>query len=171
MRPRPATSGAWQPNKMPKTRKYSRLPTEDEIATFSGMHCARLYAKAVAEGWHCPSCGRSARQLIRWTEIRGPSWRARFGDEYGMGFSVALSTHHCHAGHRFPRTLICGDCNSADGAAKRKLNLPESWSFSPSEIGRFVTTTPHSGKTSIDYEMARRIFDSSFTGGSPGGVS
>lgn len=152
-----------------KTRKYSRIPTDEEIAAFNGMHCARLYAKAVAEGWRCPSCGRSAHQLIRWTEIVGPSWRARFGDEHGMGFTITLTMHHCHAGHRFPRTLICGDCNSADGAAKRKLGLPGSWSFSPWEIGKFVTTAQFSGKTTIDYEVARGIFESSIAS-RPAGV-
>lgn len=78
-----------------------------------------------------------------------------------MGFTISLTKHHCHAGCRFPRTLICGDCNSADGAAKRKLKLPDSWSFSPQEIGKFVATTPHSGKTLIDYDEARRIFENS----------
>jgi hypothetical protein len=142
-----------------KTKKYSRIPTEEEIAAFNGMHCARLYAQAIANGWTCPSCGRTAYQLIRWTEILGPSWRARYGDEHGMGFTITMTKHHCHAGHRFPQTLICGDCNSADGAAKRKLRLPDSWSFSPCEIVQFVSTTAHSGKTVINYAVAQRIYE------------
>lgn len=111
---------------MTKSAKYSRIPTADDIAAFTGMHCARKYRDAVDSGWRCPCCGRTAQQLIRWTEIRGPSWRARFGDAYGMGFSITMAEHHCHGDGRFPDTLICGDCNSADGAAKRKLRLPES---------------------------------------------
>lgn len=144
---------------MTKSRKYSRIPTDTETAAFSGMHCARLYARAIADGWSCPACGRTPHELIRWTEIRGPSWRARYADEYGMGFTITLTKHHCHAGTRFPQTLICGDCNSADGAVKRKLRLPETWSFSPQELRQFVSTTPHSGKTVIDYEVAQRIYD------------
>jgi hypothetical protein len=76
-----------------------------------------------------------------------------------MGFSVSIVEHHCHAYRRFDRATICGDCNSADGAVKRKLKLPESWSFSPAEIKRFVKMKIHSGETLIDYEEARRIYE------------
>jgi hypothetical protein len=143
---------------MAKTAKYSRIPTPAELDAFSGMHCAKKYQLAVATGWQCPSCSRSARELVRWTEIRGPSWRARYGDEHGMGFTVSMAEHHCHGRGRFSRVLICGDCNSADGAAKRKLGLPEHWSFAPAEIARFVTVGPHSGATLIDYEEALHIY-------------
>lgn len=78
-----------------------------------------------------------------------------------MGFTITLAKHHCHAGYRFPTTLICGDCNSADGTAKRKLFLPASWSFSPRKIGQFVTTTPHTGKTVINYPLAHWIYKES----------
>ncbi len=77
-----------------------------------------------------------------------------------MGFTVTMATHHCHGIGRFPDELICGDCNSADGIAKRKLALPSEWSFSPSEIARFVTVGPHSGATHIDYGEALRIYNS-----------
>src|SRR5690606_14508551 len=92
------------------------------------------------------------------TEIREKSWRERFADEFGMGFTAPIAKHHCHAGHRFPTTVICGDCNSADGRAKRQLMLPESWSFSPDELARFVSVRPHSGKTEIDYEIAWSLY-------------
>lgn len=144
---------------MTKTKKYSRIPTEADLGAFTGMHCRNLYLEAVRTGWRCPSCSRSAPELVRWTEIRGPSWRARFGDEHGMGFTVTLTGHHCHGEGRFPETLICGDCNSADGAAKRKLRLPGSWSFTPAEIGSFVTVSRHSGATKIDYAKALQIYD------------
>ncbi|MBK0052676.1 hypothetical protein [Stenotrophomonas sp. S39] len=144
---------------MAKSLKYSRIPTADEIAAFNGMHCRVKYHHAVSTGWRCPCCGRTAQQLIRWTEIRGPAWRKAYGDEYGMGFTVTLAEHHCHGDGRFPPTLICGDCNSADGAAKRKWRLPESWSFSPEELSLFVTVAPHSGDTHIDQELARQIFE------------
>lgn len=143
---------------MSKTPRYSRIPTEAELESFTGMHCARLYRAADDSGWRCPSCGRSARELVRWTDIRGPSWRRRFADEHGMGFTVVLTNHHCHGTGRFPKTLICGDCNAADGAAKRKLKLPSDWSFSPAEIGRFVQVRAYSGATTIDYDLARSIY-------------
>ncbi len=87
--------------------------------------------------------------------------KARYGDEHGMGFTISLTRHHCHADgpNRFPTTLTCGDCNSADGAAKRRLGLPEKWSFAPNEIRQFVSVKPHSGKTTIDYQIAQAIYD------------
>lgn len=142
-----------------KSKKYSRYPSAEELARFDGLHCARKYAWARANGWRCPSCARTAEELVRWSEIRGPSWRARYGDAFGMGFTVHMAEHHCHGGGRFPRVLMCGDCNSADGIAKRKLKLPADWTFSPAEIARFVTVTPYSGHTVIDYVVAKAIFD------------
>lgn len=147
----------------PKIPKYSRLPTPSELAAFDGMHCSRLYKKAMSENWRCPSCNRTAPELVRWTKISGPSWAARYGDCHGMGFTVTMSNHHCHGIGRFEQTLICGDCNSADGAAKRKLGLPSEWSFSPQEIGLFVAVAPYSGATIIDYEIALRIYSDAST--------
>lgn len=69
-----------------------------------------------------------------------------------------MTNHHCHGRGRFPETLICGDCNSADGAAKRKLKLPENWSFSPQEIAQFVRGTPHAA-VDIDFDIAKAVFE------------
>lgn len=147
---------------MTKSAKYSRTPTPEEIASFKGMHCHRKYREAVDSGWRCPSCHRTAQQLIRWTEIKGPFWRATFGDSYGMGFTISIVDHHCHGDGRFPQTRLCGDCNSADGAVKRKWRLPKEWSFSPAELALFVTVPPHSGQTHIDHELALQIFRRSY---------
>lgn len=148
---------------MEKTPKFSRIPSPSELAAFNGMHCSAIYHEALANAWRCPSCRRSVHELVRWTEIRGPSWRERYADEFGMGFTITLTHHHCHGESwpaRFPRTLICGDCNSADGAAKRKLGLPKDWSFTPQELARFVKVLPHSGRTEIDYGVANGIYES-----------
>jgi hypothetical protein len=153
-----------------KTPKWSRIPTAEEIAAFDGLHCSKIYHWAVANRWRCPCCNRSAHELIRWSEIRGPSMRRYYGDEYGMGFTIQLGWHHCHSvgpyarrkTGRFESAIICGDCNAADAAAKRKLPLPETWSFSPDEISQFVRVTPHSGRTVIDYGKAWSIFCEDF---------
>lgn len=143
-----------------KTKKWYRPPTAEEIASFDGLHCSALYRSAVRTQWRCPSCGRTAQELIRWSEIRGSTMRRKYGDEYGMGFTISLTYHHCHneKSPRFAPTLICGDCNSADGVVKHRFGLPDTWSFDPSEIGRFVTVLPYSGRTSIDYDVALKIF-------------
>jgi hypothetical protein len=78
---------------------------------------------------------------------------------------AGLHRHHDHAVSsaydlhgRFPAVVLCDQCNSADGLAKRRLKLPENFSFSPSEIGRFVSTTPH-GKHSIDLVDALALYE------------
>src|SRR3546814_10453770 len=57
---------------------------------------------------------------------------------------AGLHEHHDHARSwdgigvaRFQPTVLCDQCNSADGAAKRRLKLPNNFSFSPAEIARF----------------------------------
>lgn len=142
-----------------KSAKWSKIPTPDEIAAFDGRHCSSQYRKALRLNWRCPSCNRSAHELIRWTYINGATMRRLHGDEHGMGWSIALVTHHSHGARSFPQALLCGECNSADGTIKRKLKLPADWSFSPAELGQIVSATPHSGKTVIDYELAKMIYD------------
>lgn len=45
---------------------------------------------------------------------------------------------------RFKRTLICGDCNSADAAAKNMLaGVCKYFSFSPKDIAKFIEVTPN----------------------------
>lgn len=56
---------------------------------------------------------------------------------------------------RFHTTLICNDCNTAEGQAKAMLagDLPGDFSFSPSEIARFITSAPHR-MHEVDREIA-----------------
>lgn len=122
-----------RPETTVKTAKWSRVPTVIDIAEFTGLHCAAIYRQAVRDCWRCPCCDRTATECIRWSEIKGQHWRYRYADAWGMGWTISLTRHHCHnAVHpRFRATLICGDCNSADGAVKRRWGLPPEWSFSP----------------------------------------
>jgi hypothetical protein len=138
--------------------RWSKTPSALDIAAFTGLHCARIYRDAVLRRWRCPCCDRTPHELIRWSEIKGPHWRARYADARGMGWTTAYARHHCHAPRpRFVTTLICGDCNSADGAVKRGHGLPADFSFSPCEIRQFVTGTPHQGVT-INHERALAIY-------------
>ncbi|WP_242078190.1 hypothetical protein [Brevundimonas diminuta] len=122
--------------------------------------------QSLSEDWRCPGCARSKFEILRWT-LRFPKLPTRF-----WGWAGGYHRHHDHnldvirygrvppdgRSSRFPDTVICEQCNSADGTAKRKLALPSTFSFAPEEIRRFVTATPH-GFHAIDYEAARRIFD------------
>jgi len=78
---------------------------------------------------------------------------------------AGLHKHHDHSVSlwsreqpRFPETIICDQCNGADGATKRKLQLPSDFSFSPMELSWFVVPRPHE-KHEIIYEAAQSIYD------------
>lgn len=62
---------------------------------------------------------------------------------------------------RFKPTIICYDCNTADGAMKRKLRLPKSFSYAPWEISQFVTAT-NNAKHQIDHLHAELLYNISF---------
>lgn len=134
-----------------------RIPTLEEFHVYTGAHCFRLWEQ-VGPHWICPGCGRNKFQILRWT-TRFPRSPNSFKD-----WMAGLHGHHDHSVPtmsngipRFPETIICDQCNAADGAAKRKLKLPTNFSFSPTEISAFVVPTPH-GKHQINYEMANAIY-------------
>lgn len=141
--------------------KHIKVPTLDDFNSYDGLHCKSLW-KSVGDDWQCPSCKRNKFEIMRWTK-RFPNKPNAF-----MGWVAILHRHHDHSqdgflgGYtsvlaRFPTTVICDQCNSADGHAKKKLGLPKNFSFSPHEIGKFVKATPHT-KHEIDYGEAEYIY-------------
>lgn len=138
----------------------TRIPTDEEYADYDGAHCAGLW-QAVGHDWHCPACRRTRRECMRWT-LRTPQGR-RF-----WGWMAGLARHHDHAVDmlhpqfdqlvRFPTTVICDQCNAADGAAKRLIPTIPEFSFSPAEIGLFVVSTPH-GRHRINLAVARDVWN------------
>lgn len=134
-----------------------KTPTYEEYLNHTGLHYHKLW-KATGDSWICPGCGRSKFQIMRWT-LRFPNTPDAF-----MDWVAALHKHHDHSNDymnlgepRFPETLICGQCNSADGTVKRKLKLPKKFSFSPQEMRMFIEATPHA-KHKINYERALDLF-------------
>jgi hypothetical protein len=135
-----------------KQNRERRIPTLEEMLTFDGAHCRKLYASLGAD-WRCPGCGRSKYQLKRWTMLyphrpdRHPGWAA------------GMHVHHDHgpAPQRFGATLMCEQCNSADKDAKRERDLPKEFSFSPQEIKQFVIATPH-GWHVLSYPAAAQAY-------------
>ena len=131
--------------------KHQRIPTDSEYQNYDGGHCPILWTET-SESWYCPGCSRNKREILRWTF-------RKVGDKYFWGWIAPLVRHHDHSTFdRFSETVICGDCNSADGQAKRVLNLPSNWSFSPGEIRQFVRAVPH-GSCCIDYQKAQDLYD------------
>ena len=144
-----------------------KKPSRDDFRFYDGAHTKSLWG-SVGEEWECPGCGRTKFELLRWARrkdvtnlSRGVFW----------GWLAPLARHHDHGAEytlgkediyrdgtpRFSNTIICDQCNSADGAAKRKLQLPRDFSFSPAEIRQFVVARPHD-KHQIDYEKALEIY-------------
>lgn len=130
-----------------------RVPTYEDYYRHDGLHYHNLWQE-IDDSWTCPGCGRSKYQIMRWTK-RFPRSPNAF-----MDWVAALHKHHDHSVNnygnrhpRFPTTVICDQCNAADGAAKRKLQLPKDFSFSPQEISLFVQASPHD-KHIIHYDVA-----------------
>jgi hypothetical protein len=60
---------------------------------------------------------------------------------------------------RFAPTLVCLDCNAADGVAKKwSPRIPRDFSFRPSEARRFITPVAN-GEHSVDVTAALEIFE------------
>lgn len=128
-----------------------RVPTDTEYAMYDGAHTPHLW-RQVGETWRCPGCARTRRECLRWT-LRTPNGQ-RF-----WGWMAGLHRHHDHGyPARFVEVVVCDQCNSADGLAKRLLGLDEHFSFSPGEIGYFVTATPH-GRHRLDLERAAEAYE------------
>lgn len=130
--------------------------------------------------WVCPCCRRDKRQIFRLGRRNVLHAKLEFhhdhmrdtvfkrakelcGDEArwvelcrarSMSF---LTDHIRELLLRFPRSLICSDCNVADGAAKTRLGLDPSFSFSPSEIAAFIVPAPHK-EHEIRVDKARDIW-------------
>jgi hypothetical protein len=134
-----------------------RIPTLAEFQAYKGAHGPHIWTE-VGEHWMCPSCCRSKFQILRWT-TRFPRSPKKFSD-----WMAVLHRHHDHSvdawreAPRFEQTIICDQCNAADGTAKRELDLPEKFSFSPLEISRFVVSFPHD-KHKINLQAAKSIYE------------
>jgi hypothetical protein len=133
------------------------IPTLDDFLKYTGAHTPALW-QSVGDTWVCPACRRTKFEQLRWT-TRNPRSLDRFKD-----WIAPLHTHHDHAaGHfgpgrpRFPATVMCDQCNAADGQAKKRLGLPPNFSFSPEEIGRFIVATPHQPHV-VDLVLAAAIY-------------
>jgi hypothetical protein len=135
-----------------------KIPTSEDYRNYNGAHTHKLWV-SVGDNWRCPACDRSKFEVLRWTKRfpRSPSpfegWMAPLHDHHDHGQGMFFADYA-----RFPRTVICDQCNSADGQAKRRCGLPADFSFAPWEIKQFVAAVPHSPHK-IDLEQARTIYD------------
>lgn len=129
--------------------------------------------------WLCPVCLRRKPQIARLTSagvllcqldrhhdhleeegaailFRGQVKHADRARRDAVGSAVLA----CRGlAERFHPTLICNDCNAADGAAKAALEgiVHPKFSFAPSEIARFIRVSPNRAHE-IDDGVARAIW-------------
>ncbi len=145
--------------KRTRKRKLLKTPTFEDLEAYRGGHTRKLWA-VLPRDWRCPACSRSRFEILTWTKsITG------YGVPIGeYQWLAPLHGHHDHrsdaagATPRFPATVICSDCNNADGRAKRQLALPAYFSFSPAELHQFVTGYPHNGVV-IDLDRATGVYE------------
>lgn len=143
------------------------IPTKEELKSFTGAHCTHKW-KYTKDDWKCPGCSRTKYQIVR--KIPDEKQFAP-GNAQQFKLTWAKCLHHDHGTDhpyhltkRFHKTNLCELCNTADGAVKRQLNLPEFFSFAPWEIAKFIKAKPHL-KHEIDYEAAKKVFRNLYTSG------
>jgi hypothetical protein len=143
---------------MGRKRRLVKIPTREDFESYRGRHTFKKW-RTLPAGWCCPACGRTPFELLTWTQSK-----TGYGVPVGeYQWLAPLHEHHDHRidgyaiAPRFAATLICSDCNHAEGRAKRRLCLPKWFSFSPAELRLFVTGSPHNGVT-IDLNRTQEIY-------------
>lgn len=129
--------------------------------------------------WECPGCGRRKAELFRLTgndvllarldihhDHLGDILKARLRDAIGSDWISWIAPGVAHFEKlsskmlvRFAPTLVCLDCNVADGTVKKRSpDIPRDFSFRPSEIRRFITPVAN-GEHGVDVKAALQIFE------------
>lgn len=121
-----------------------KTPPTDILSYYDGYEDHIVWSEAGAD-FICPACQRNKYEIMTWTK-RFPNKPDRTHYDW-----VAKLVRHRDQTLNDPETLrprfetaiICGQCSYAASAAKRSLGLPKNFSFSPTEIGQFVSASPH----------------------------
>lgn len=150
-----------------------RIPTQDDFNSFDGAHCGKIWLQ-LNESWCCPGCLRPKLELLRWTMLyphrpyKHMGWAAGVHEHHDHGMDAFGGRFFCDSSYtpRFSPTVMCEQCNSADASAKKALGLKSVFSFSPTEISRFITPTPH-GWHILHYSVAEGIHKSILPANTP----
>jgi rubredoxin len=124
------------------------FPTVEQIQSFDGGKNQKRWDH-IRHDWSCPSCKRTKKQIIHINDWGNLSWQVDKHHDHGTDYSIP---------QRFYPTFLCQSCNNADALAKRELELPYYFSFTPWEIAQFVKAEPHQ-KHELDFKIAKVIFD------------
>ncbi|MGH6712090.1 MAG: hypothetical protein ACREEK_24370 [Bradyrhizobium sp.] len=129
--------------------------------------------------WSCPCCRREKAQIARLSGSGVLLCRLEFHHDHLADFAKRIFSEHNQRSEdqetniqigrakdalmlfveRFERTLICIDCNLAEGRAKLELakEIDSNFTFSPSQIASFIGVAPNRVH-SIDIEKARVVW-------------
>lgn len=118
-------------------------------------------------GWSCRCCGRTKPEIVRLGSngvllcrlemhhdhiadyarklFDGSNPKIEGEGLHNEGIAVAKDALMIFV-ERFGATLVCADCNAADGEAKRLLSgrIDPNFTFTPAEISKFIRVTPNS---------------------------
>jgi hypothetical protein len=120
------------------------VPTNEQIET--ARRNGRGLLRKLPDSWICPCCDRNLREIVRWS----PGQR---------NFFAAVVSHHDHQfDRRFPRIVICQDCNDVDGNLKTAFAdlVRRRWSFAIAEIRQIITPVAHR-KHIVDFARAHEL--------------
>lgn len=128
--------------------------------------------------WECPACGRAKSQIVRLNkhgyltchlhahhdhmkdyvkqrfEYLASQRETVVADEDSERFALKTS----YAISAYDNTVICSDCNEVDKEAKIAVGTHPYFSFSPSEIKKFVIPS-NNAKHGINIEIAKKIWE------------
>jgi len=127
--------------------------------------------------WRCPACNREKQDIVKINkhghlsgilhehhdhmkdlvkekfEEYAVSCDEAIADKLAEKFAIKLS----FALSAYDNTIICSDCNAADAKAKKLVATHKSFSFSPSDISKFIIVTANK-EHQIDKEQALEIW-------------
>lgn len=117
--------------------------------------------------WQCPCCRRSKQRIAYCKESKLICQIVLHHDHFEEAAkkklrNMGIPSYAVIAGFaRFPGTFVCEGCNLAEGCAKTLVKAPADFSFTPHEIGLFVTPKDNQPHAKPNGEMARRIYENS----------
>lgn len=130
-----------------------------------------------AQDWFCPCCNRSKFQITRIGNkgqilAKSVVHHDHMGDAlknaFHTAFEAAGTNVEQNEGHRlveriggafaaYEEVLVCEDCNNADTNAKKLVGSPAYFSFSLSQIARFIGPKNHQPHE-VDKATAQRVW-------------
>jgi rubredoxin len=130
------------------------------------------------QDWICPGCGRGKIDIARLNSRKEAMCHLHEHHDHMQGVlkrkfrelavskSAVVADQDCEDFAKrsaamivaYEPTVICADCNTAEGAAKRLVGTPSDFSFSPQEIREFVQPQPNMPHE-INVEAAQSIWN------------